>query len=87
MLPVTATGTMATYRRIWLLAVGLTAYGQCMSATVDPETLVELISDCTELPDAVLHPKAAIPAQRGPSDWRVSDECLAQVAGIDDYGS
>lgn len=60
-----------------------------MSVIADAETMAELISDCAQLPDTVLRPVAAIPAQRpgGPSDWQVSDDCLAQVAGIEDYGA
>jgi len=58
-----------------------------MSPTADPETLAELISDCAELPDAVRRPAAAVPSQRGAGEWLISDACLAQVAGIEDYGS
>jgi hypothetical protein len=57
-----------------------------MGVIADAETMAELISDCAELPEAVRHPAAAVPAQHAPGEWRVDDECLAQVAGIDDYG-
>jgi|GEM_PF-6935836 len=65
-----------------------------MRAIVDALDLSELISDCAELPDALLLPEAALlpvltarPAPQEPGHWHISDECLARVAGMADYGS
>ena len=58
-----------------------------MRAIADALDLSELISDCADLPLAVFQPGAAVPTQLDPGDWYISDECLAQIAGIGDYGS
>ncbi len=62
---------------------------ECMSVVADPETLAELISDCADLPDSVRYPTVPdqLPAWGLPVAWQVSDECFAQVDGLDDYGS
>lgn len=50
-------------------------------------TLAELIADCAQLPDSVLQPAAPMPTPRVAPPWRVSEECLDRVAGMDDYGA
>jgi hypothetical protein len=59
-----------------------------MRTIADASDLAELISDCAELPDAVVHPVAtAAPVRQGCAEVRIGAECLATVAGMDDYGS
>ena len=59
-----------------------------MRTIEDASDLAELISDCAELPDAVLHPTAAAPAvPHEGAELLIGAECLAAVAGMDDYGS
>jgi hypothetical protein len=59
-----------------------------MHTIAEAADMAELISDCNELPDALVHAEtAAVPTQRSAAEWRVSDECLAVVDGINDYGS
>lgn len=64
-----------------------------MRVIAEPENLAELISDCADLPEAVLASSAATDAVAAAPDWRVpvawhvDDVCFAQVDGLDDYGS
>jgi hypothetical protein len=60
-----------------------------MRVVAEPENLAELISDCADLPEAVLAAGDAVaagPDWRVPVAWHVDDVCFAQVDGLDDYG-
>ena len=61
---------------------------------VVPESIAELVDDCAQLPDIVRYPAATAafeaagyPSWGRPQQWLIDDSCVAQVVGIDDYGS
>jgi hypothetical protein len=56
-------------------------------SVAEPATLAELIADCEQLSESVPQAPPLPSAQREAPPWRVSEECLAQVAGMEDYGS
>ena len=55
--------------------------------TPEAETIDELIADCADIPAALRTgrtPVTAVPAPRA-GDWSVTEACVEQVSGLDDY--
>ncbi|TCP55090.1 hypothetical protein EV191_102302 [Tamaricihabitans halophyticus] len=49
-----------------------------------PESMAELIADCTDIPGSI-QAERGIPQQRAAAPWAVSESCLAQVEDLDLY--
>ncbi len=50
-------------------------------------TLRQFVADCAELPPSLWPAQPVVPAPRAAGDWSVDEQCLAQVADLEDYGS
>lgn len=50
-------------------------------------TLRQLIADCAELPPSLCPAQPVVPAPRAAGEWSVDEQCLPQVADLEDYGS
>ncbi|MDQ3403828.1 MAG: hypothetical protein M3443_20900 [Actinomycetota bacterium] len=54
-------------------------------STSEPDTLADLIQDCTEIPPSLKPDHPALPAPRAATEWTVDDACHARVNGLDEY--
>jgi hypothetical protein len=55
------------------------------TSEMEAETLGELIADCADIPRALRTPSTTPPLPRTGGPWVVTDACVEQVAGLDDY--
>ncbi|GGP41469.1 hypothetical protein [Saccharothrix coeruleofusca] len=51
----------------------------------EPDTLAELIEDCTELPAELRPAPASLPEGRTAAPWEVDEGCYQQVADLEVY--
>ncbi|CCH28937.1 hypothetical protein ABZ816_39160 [Actinosynnema sp. NPDC047251] len=51
----------------------------------EADTLDELIDDCTAMPAELRGRADTLPEPRPATPWQVTDDCVAQVAGLDTY--
>jgi hypothetical protein len=54
-------------------------------STPEAETIGELIADCADIPAAVRTAATAVPLPGTGGDWTVTEECVEQVSGLDEY--
>lgn len=59
-------------------------YGHVVN-TPEADSIDELIDDCTAIPAGLRTGHQELPLPRAAAAWSVSDECLAQVTGLDEY--
>jgi len=48
--------------------------------------MAELIADCASLPAPLQPHREQAPEPREAPPWKVGDECVVCIAGIDEYG-
>ncbi|WP_177242642.1 hypothetical protein [Amycolatopsis marina] len=56
-----------------------------MNLTTEPETMGELIADCSEIPRDLRREGVPTPRHESARPWSVDDACHAQVADLDAY--
>ncbi|WP_197043224.1 hypothetical protein [Saccharothrix sp. NRRL B-16314] len=52
---------------------------------IEPDTLDQLIEDCTDLPEELRGEGRSLPAPRAARPWQVDEANYAQVADLDAY--
>jgi hypothetical protein len=53
--------------------------------TPEPDTIAELIDDCTDIPAGLRTGRQELPAPRSVTSWTVDEACLDQVRELDEY--
>ena len=56
-----------------------------MNLTTEPETIGELIADCSQIPQDLRRERLPAPRTESARPWSVDDACHAQVADLDAY--
>lgn len=56
-----------------------------MVRNIEPDTLDQLIEDCTDLPEELRGEGRSLPEPRAARPWQVDEATYAQVADLDAY--
>ena len=72
------------YRTVRLSISAERPYGRDVTI-LDAESIAELIDDCTQLPTTLRDRRHTVDGLVSTPPWHVSEGCLAQVSGLDEY--